>query len=555
MRSNLSIFSRSLLFALAMLLFGNPILAGAQSTSLSLDPSIAAEIAENTATDAAVDAAKGAGLGAATGGVGSSLLGSLGNLVGAKLGIAVGGVPVNDIQTNLSRQESKFKFTLDGLAWVATNRIIAQMTKSVVSWINSGFEGSPAFVTNPKQFFLDVADQVSGAYIQRLGLSNALCSPFRAQILLSITEYARNPIPRYQCTLSAAAQNFNNFLTDFNNGGWSTWIELSRRENNPYAQLVDAAAELDREKAVEANIKQQELQWGRGFISMRNPYNVNEITTPGSIIESQLNDALDSSSRRLEVADSINEVVTALADQLISKVLTGAQGLLGSTKRQPGASASYFDQVAANQDRDALYSRDSILSFMRTDILREQQYLAYKQSSLAALVNAKTGLEALQKCYLGDRAVALPATGISAGLPVQLQGSGISNLSALLANNVGAGAVSGSPDANALALAAAASTTIETQILPLIPPIQIDAAASVQFITELNALSSGGDSAQTAEKVASLATNYSVRRDTFHNDTDIGAAEAELAEVQSRMTPLILEARDKLVACKAGILQ
>ena len=46
---------------------------------------------------------------------------------------------------------------LKELLKVAARRLLAKMTEATVSWINSGFHGSPLFVENPGSFFKDIA--------------------------------------------------------------------------------------------------------------------------------------------------------------------------------------------------------------------------------------------------------------------------------------------------------------------------------------------------------------------------------------------------------------
>jgi len=60
------------------------------------------------------------------------------------------------------------------------------MTDSVVDWINHGFNGSPAFIQNPGGFFIDAADQITGAFIANSGPLASLCNGFGLDIRLSL---------------------------------------------------------------------------------------------------------------------------------------------------------------------------------------------------------------------------------------------------------------------------------------------------------------------------------------------------------------------------------
>ena len=41
-------------------------------------------------------------------------------------------------------------------------RVMRQITRDIVAWIETGFEGSPAFVTNLNGFMTDLADAAAG---------------------------------------------------------------------------------------------------------------------------------------------------------------------------------------------------------------------------------------------------------------------------------------------------------------------------------------------------------------------------------------------------------
>jgi hypothetical protein len=79
------------------------------------------------------------------------------------------------IQTALTAAESAIQsgilyslqikeYTLDAIAWALVNLLIKEMIKSTTKWVASGFQGSPAFVTDLKGFLLDIGDKVAGRF-------------------------------------------------------------------------------------------------------------------------------------------------------------------------------------------------------------------------------------------------------------------------------------------------------------------------------------------------------------------------------------------------------
>lgn len=232
-----------------------------------------------------------------------------------------------DCGLSLTCMQNNWKtFIGDRLAVMITNQIIQRMTASVVKWINTGFEGSPSFLTNPEGFFLDVADQITGEMIDRTGILSELCSPFsfdiRLNIALNQTNYA---IKRYDCTLGKVIANtrnsietigqnsgitlygdedgatIGNFINgDFSQGGWGGFIAYTTEpQNNPIGAYLMAQSDLQAQIAKKQGEINTDLNRGQGFMSwpkctdITSQYNVN---TTGELSPGAM--GLDSNSIR-----------------------------------------------------------------------------------------------------------------------------------------------------------------------------------------------------------------------------------------------------------------
>lgn len=205
-------------------------------------------------------------------------------------------------------------FVLDKLAYTIAKTFIQNMTADIVDWINSGYSGSPAFLDNPQGFFMDSADQVTGAFIAGSGPLSGLCGPFNLDLRLNLalaqtSDYARK---RYRCTLSTVVNNAKNarvsasvgtdpngmtlgdmmngnvtnnanaisvngvsiddtgaFLSgDFGKGGWPAFVALtSEPQNNPYSAYLDARMDLMNRQQQAAAEQRRDLDQGKGFLS------------------------------------------------------------------------------------------------------------------------------------------------------------------------------------------------------------------------------------------------------------------------------------------------
>lgn len=233
----------------------------------------------------------------------------------------------------------------NGIAWVAAKVAVRNLTQSIVSWINSGFQGSPAFVGNPSGYFTDVADQIAGNFIagSELGF---MCEPFQANIRLALNlNFNAKFTQTNYCRLSDVAKNSENFAKftsggDFNQGGWDTFWDISQNPaNSPLGAYIEADNELGIRTARSQQLALAQLNWGQGFLSYR-PCEASDSTThecikygavqtPGSVIESQLNQALPVGMQELVQADEFNEIVGALMGQLVNNVLSGGLSNIG----------------------------------------------------------------------------------------------------------------------------------------------------------------------------------------------------------------------------------
>ena len=267
-------------------------------------------------------------------------------------GVPVGGVPLFSIMSNTITQVQK-ELTLDAIVTVASKIMIQSVTNAVVNWINSGFEGSPAFVTDPTRFLTDVGDQVAGDFIENTdsGLS-FLCEPFALDIRLALNlNYSSTFVDEINCRLSDAISNVDNFTKftagDFSQGGWASWFEISQNpQNNPLGALLISQNELAIQIATAQGTEQKKLDWGDGFLSFRECIQMDQnqkctkhgdIQTPGTVINDQLGETLGTGFRQLELADEINEVVGALIGQLVQTVLTEGLSSFSSSGSNSGS--------------------------------------------------------------------------------------------------------------------------------------------------------------------------------------------------------------------------
>jgi hypothetical protein len=295
---------------------------------------------------------------------------------------------------------------LDAIAWSVAKQMVSNMTRSLINWVNSGFEGSPAFVTDFKQMLIDSLDQAAGEYIQSLGgIGEFICSPFKLDVQAALTvnyAQARSGLPaggdENQCTATGIVSNVENFLAGTADS-WGDWLEITANpENTPYGAYLAAEYSLNVRLRNEAGQEIEYARYGDGFLSQTicqaiegtNRENCT-ITKPGQMISQLVNFQLQTGQRSLIEADEINELIGAFTNQAVLFVVEGLNGLLGlSEPGYNGGQGSYLDQMVAEENTI--------------------DYTAYKKEMDDALALEISFLELIRKVYENTLVVASSTT-------------------------------------------------------------------------------------------------------------------------------------------------
>jgi hypothetical protein len=483
--------------------------------------------------------------------------------------------PVNLVQNVLSTisqygsqmlaySDNYKEYVLDPLVSIMAEMLIQQMTASVVNWINSGFEGSPSFIQNPGAFFLDIADQTTGAFIGQ-DLAD-LCSPFSIDLRIALSfKYRPSAQKRYACTLSTIISNskdaienasINGFTAgDFKQGGWPAFVSLTTEpQNNIYGAYIQADSDLSFRVASKQVQQKDELNQGKGFLSWRNcdgitqssPTPINggtydeltgrfvvsgddivdksicPVSTPGSSIANILEKQLDIPVEKLGLADEIGEIVNALFAQLATQVLQ--QGLSGVSNR--GSSGkSYLDSVTAsiNQDNSPMVesARNDILKKIDKEIETTLRYVKHKENSLNTVLSIKTTFETAKMCYLTKINNSVPPL-----TPEQIE-TGNEEIAAIDAD-----------------LTSSSFTSLYSQV-------QLSYATANEKYIKLTELKTKAVAAKTVLEINTAAQEFGLLISSLITEVDIQAALEEYTKIQSDTRALATKANTAVTKCQA----
>jgi hypothetical protein len=153
--------------------------------------------------------------------------------------------------------------------------LLQKLTDSTVKWINSGFNGSPAFIQDPGKFFEDIArTEVLQFGAEIIGSGNpfgkdwirnnarAFSNKFQDNAQYSLNELIQETNPEYSATT---------FQADFSMGGWNAWTAMTQvPANNPLGFQIMADNEIQQRLAGTSQSRAQNvrdaLQEAGGFL-------------------------------------------------------------------------------------------------------------------------------------------------------------------------------------------------------------------------------------------------------------------------------------------------
>ena len=343
------------------------------------------------------------------------------------------------------------KYILGPLATTIAKMILRGITASIIAWISNGFQGSPSFIQDPKRFFTNVADQAIGAVLLSNEATKWMCTPFAINIKRALI-YNRSFYQRSQCSLTQVVNNFKGFASGLNNqfgslGGWTAWNTMTYEpQNNPYGAYALFNMQVDVQVTGAINTQARLLDWGKGFLSWKDPTcvenakrnsdlegyktgdeivpleesegntispntdpNTCPILTPGDVIANQINKTIGSDVDQLVGAQEINQIISALLYQLAVKAL-GGSGLLGlgaSYSDPYGTNGSYAQQLLANDQQVFNQTRSDLNQQIYNRITTENNYSATKNQTLSLIDLSANKAFSVLNCYFATSSTPL----------------------------------------------------------------------------------------------------------------------------------------------------
>lgn len=259
------------------------------------------------------------------------------------------------------------ELSLDFIAWELVNVALEQMLQSTTEWVNSGFDGNPAFVVDFGNYMERVGAKFAESYIWNLdpnGPLGGLCQPFSLSIRAALQiqyEDLRNNDGKGRkvrgCQIDDVVANVENMFADVERqvdrlqnpqNPWQNWFTMTQiPENNQHGAFLQAQTAFGISLKTAQGEEEVTLGWANGYFAPKDEEG--NATTPGALIQDRINSTFSISENRLTIADELNEVLGALMQQLAMQVMSGQGGLRGMTDSGYGG-GNYYQRVANDRN-------------------------------------------------------------------------------------------------------------------------------------------------------------------------------------------------------------
>ncbi len=484
-------------------------------------------------------------------------------------------------------------YVLDGLAWSVAKIMLQQVTASVVNWINSGFQGSPAFLTNPGAFFADTADQITGAFIANTGVLAQLCSPFSIDIRLGLALSGGTNNTRYKCTLNTLVQNvqkstisvngqvtsngatvasggvtangagqtsMNSFMAgDFTQGGWPAYTAMvTQPQNNFYGAFLQAKSDLSQQIANKQNNIRLDLQMGRGFMSWQKCTDVETDLLPDfPETDDSLSKKVDPKTGDVSYQDCETQTPGSVIAGSIDKSLGIPQDTLniaGSINQIVGA---LFAQLVSKVLSGGLHASSNYSSSgtanagVATQLLQQNQsdQLSGSRTQLTNSLNQYAG-SATQYVNLRQQAIdALSASKTSYQAAASCFAAKVPSPSSLSASAQNSDYVYAQGQISAIN---ANIAKVDTAIVPYQTALNTAMSGTSQVLNIQNEI----NSAQTTDQISQASNDYNTLMQSGNGSgitLDLAGAQTDLAAAQTQAQLFTADAQKYQAACNSFV--
>lgn len=270
------------------------------------------------------------------------------------------------------------------MAWYKVKReILRDLANAIIDWAK-GESGTPAFITDWKGYLLNMGRSAVTKLINDQISSILMCYNFNLSLKASINWRDINLNNQLACPWGDPFV-LQNFLSDFQRGGWDMWKGFIAPNGNMYgSHFIVSDALLEEEE------REREAQ--KGKLEANQGYPGNE-STPGILQSYATNKAAMMEWDYLMSSQEFEEFVFAVADAFIMRIIrAGITGVQTSSYSysDPGATPPPQTAIDANQAAVDLEFVEGIRERLGSLSEEQQKLLSEQNTNLSIMQQIKT---------------------------------------------------------------------------------------------------------------------------------------------------------------------
>lgn len=197
-------------------------------------------------------------------------------------------------------------------------RVIRTLRAATVRWIQTGdFEiQKPFFTTSLIGDPQRIADNAARLFLSELTGINFCNFHPRLPAIPSLT-FSLNLKAQLECTFGG---NYDNFMDDFESGGWAAFYSMQRPQNDPFQSQLNMLGQKEKNIVRATAAWSREAAFGAGMLGQRDP-KTSKIVTPGRLIADSIVTADLSEQIGVELVDEFHEALIEIVDTALGTVI------------------------------------------------------------------------------------------------------------------------------------------------------------------------------------------------------------------------------------------
>ena len=161
------------------------------------------------------------------------------------------------------------KKCLDSAAYNVGKAMVADMTKSTLNWVNSGFAGNPLYTQDVGSYLKTIKNEKLKSFLTDVQTSNPIFgNDLRSIITQQVTGKSDGRLGKPMNT--PEAQEYRSFMNDFTHGGWDSLLGITQNpNNNPIGAYFSAIDKVSTQIDTAQNQTTDEINRNNGFLDMK----------------------------------------------------------------------------------------------------------------------------------------------------------------------------------------------------------------------------------------------------------------------------------------------